>query len=214
METLLRQYTLSEFELEFGSIQMESLNDGVAITENGVEIALAKHLKAAIEINIIQWTRSYIKNFYANLFEYEEYDDNGYTIKKKRWVLFASDLKYSRTDNERYILYRWYNYKRISERNNYCDFYIQTEEDGEIKFFHIDSKTHIHAFINDNKAQTYVLETDKGKVFGKYKSDSFIGAFIKLMDYPTTSNDVYTFNFYLYMDGRFEKYSKNYVNPF
>jgi len=129
-------------------------------------------------------------------------------------VLFASDLKYSRTDNERYILYRWYNYKRISERNNYCDFYIQTEEDGEIKFFHIDSKTHIHAFINDNKAQTYVLETDKGKVFGKYKSDSFIGAFIKLMDYPTTSNDVYTFNFYLYMDGRFEKYSKNYVNPF
>jgi len=52
METLLRQYTLSEFELEFGSIQMESLNDGVAITENGVEIALAKHLKAAIEINI------------------------------------------------------------------------------------------------------------------------------------------------------------------
>lgn len=214
MDRLLRQYALSEFELEFGCIQIQTLNDDRVKTENGTIIFLAKHLKAAINKGIINWDTSSIKNFYANLYEYDEYDEDGNTIKKRKWILFSSDLKYSRTDNNRYILYRWYNYKRISERNNFCDFYIQTESDGVISSICIDSKTEIYEFANDNTTKSYILRTSKGEYKGKYISDSFIGSFIKLMDYPSTSNDVNVFNFYLYMDGRFEKYNKNVVAIF
>lgn len=214
METLLRQYTLSEFELELGDIQVQSLEGDKIMTEKGTMIILAKHLKAAIEKGIIRWDKSSIKNFYANLFEYDEYDNDGNTIKKRKWILFASDLKYSRTDNNRFILFRWYNYKRISERNNFCDLYIQTKIDGVTTFFRIDGETQIHEFTNDSTTKTYNLETNKGSFKGKYVSKSFIGAFIKIMDYPATSNDISSFKFYLYMDGRFEKSLKRITATF
>ena len=210
----MRQYTVSEFELEYGEIQVHTLDNHIVKTEKGVDLILAQHLQAAIEKELITLSRSSIKNFVTNLFEYTDYDEDGFTIKKKKWVLFASDMKYSRNDNNRYILYKRYNYKRISERNNFCDFYIQCEENGEARFICIDRKTDIKVFTNDPVTKTYILETSRGKIQGKYISDSFIGAFIKLMDYPTTSNDEQVFNFYLYMDGRFEKYNKNVVAIF
>ena len=208
MATLLRQYIVPEFELEFGNIQVQTLSDGIVKTDNGIEIRLAKHICAAINKGIIHRSHSSIKNFVVNLLGFEEFDEDGYRHKKKKWVLYALDMRYSRADDEHFILFQWYNHKRVSERNNFCDFYIQTEENGNDRFVYIDRKTDIKVFINDNDTKSYILETSNGKLYGKYLSSSFIGAFIKLMEYHTTGNDINCFNFYLYMDGRFEKYQK------
>lgn len=208
MAILLRQYIVSEFEQEFGNIQEQSLCNGIVKTDNGIEVRLAKHIRVAIDKEIIHWSHSSIKNFVVNLLEDEEYDEGGYRRKKKKWMLFASDMRYSRTDDEHFILFQWYNYQKVSERNNFCDFYIQTEEDGCVRFLYIDRKTEIKVFINDNNSKSYILETSNGNLYGKYLSSSFIGAFIKLMEYNTTGNDINCLNFYLYMDGRFEKYHK------
>ena len=48
MAILLRQYIVSEFEQEFGNIQVQSLCNGIVKTDNGIEVRLAKHIRVCL----------------------------------------------------------------------------------------------------------------------------------------------------------------------
>lgn len=204
MSDFLKLYSYPEFINEYGEIVIVNNETATLLTIKNIVVNLSCHYKKAIEEQIISLDINTIKHSFFVLFAEDNYDENGYRYKERKWYLFMkgflNDYKLKETNN--FVLFKNIPYLSVVQRNNFCRLLIQQEDNC---YFELDN-VEIYTFEYLGN-QSYLIKTNKGTLNSKYTSRIFISTFAKIVSLNTSGSEEREFYYILYMDGRFERVS-------
>lgn len=208
MSDFLKLYSYTEFINEYGDISNIDINTATLLTVKNIKVYLANHYKKAIDEQITSLNINTLKHSYFILLNEDNFDENGYKYKERKWYLFMKGFlnKEILKDSNYYVLFKNISYLSVIQRRNFCKILIQQNDNS---FFELD-KVDINTF-EYNGNQSYSIKTNLGTLNGKYTSRIFISTFAKILSINSNGCDEREFYYILYMDGRFERASNKSV---